>query len=282
MVHRFDPVGSCIYCGRISHKLNEEHIVPYGLGGKLILPESSCDRCSAITGKFEGVVQRTIYGDFRMRNRMPTRRKSERPKLRTINSIDQSGNIVPKDIPVDEFPAPLWIYNFGQCGILLGSQPDTDVTLSTMNTIHNHDELVAFADKHNWDKTTSTRFMPNDFMRMIAKIGYSYSVALMGLGSFKPIVIDAIIDPKANISYFVGMNETYEPMIKGGWHDLKIVTKGAPGRPTLLSVNVRLFSSAGTPTYHVIVGEFEHLAQEYATLHKLRERKDVEFADQKK
>src|ERR1700685_364397 len=76
---RYKPVGSCIYCG--SHeRLSDEHIIPYGMGGRWILPESSCTGCAAITGAFEGDVLRTIVGPLRMLYNMPTRRKKERPR----------------------------------------------------------------------------------------------------------------------------------------------------------------------------------------------------------
>ena len=78
MAFRFEPVGICIYCGKKNAKLGDEHIIPYGLGGQLILQAASCKACETITAKFEGVVQRTIYGDFRMRHNLPSRRKRDR------------------------------------------------------------------------------------------------------------------------------------------------------------------------------------------------------------
>ena len=273
MVHRFDAVGACIYCGRSDIELTSEHIVPFGLGGQWELLDSSCTGCAKITGKFEGVVQRTIYGDFRMRNRLPSRRMKDRPKFRTINTEDG-----PKQIPVEEFPIPLWVYNFALCGILLGSAPDTDVTMSTMSTIHNHEETMAFIEKYKWDRTVTHKYMPYEFMRMIAKAGYSYAVAQMGFGNFTPIVREAILNPNTNISYFVGMNSQLEPMIENGWHTIQLSTKVAPGAKTLICANVRLFSSAGTPTYHAIVGEFESLAQETATMQESRKRGNVKLA----
>ncbi|WP_352916466.1 HNH endonuclease [Mesorhizobium sp. M1143] len=57
-------VGRCIYCDREPPqiRLTEEHIIPKGLGGNLILPGSSCERCAAITGRFE---QRLLRDTFR-------------------------------------------------------------------------------------------------------------------------------------------------------------------------------------------------------------------------
>lgn len=49
---RFDPVGSCIYCGAVDD-LSDEHIIPFGMGGRWVLPASSCLGCAAITSAFE-------------------------------------------------------------------------------------------------------------------------------------------------------------------------------------------------------------------------------------
>ncbi|WP_217539485.1 HNH endonuclease, partial [Stenotrophomonas sp. GbtcB23] len=50
---RLAPVGASIYCGATDGRLTEEHIIPKGLGGTLVLPQASCDDCAAITSLFE-------------------------------------------------------------------------------------------------------------------------------------------------------------------------------------------------------------------------------------
>src|SRR5258708_6724877 len=76
---RYSPAGSCIYCGS-KENLSDEHIVPYALGGRWILPKASCSGCSSITAKFEQTCLRTILGPLRMYFDFPTRRQKERPK----------------------------------------------------------------------------------------------------------------------------------------------------------------------------------------------------------
>lgn len=71
--HIFPPVGKCIYCGS-TNNLTDEHIVPFGLGGNLELPKSSCKECARITSKFELAVLRgsmrpaRIYREIQSRN----------------------------------------------------------------------------------------------------------------------------------------------------------------------------------------------------------------------
>jgi hypothetical protein len=254
MTHFFDPVGVCIYCGN-PNDLTDEHIVPFGLGGVDILPSASCKACAKITGKIEGVVQRTILGDFRIHFNLPTRRKKERPKTKLIEVDDGRGGTRKIEVPSGEYPPVLWVYTFGRCGLLLGAPATLDVSMYNMVTIHNNQQLVTFTDKYRWDKKVRIQFRPNEFRRMLAKIGYSFLVALAGYGTFTPLIIPAIMNENYNISYLVGQNPEIEPAgTNGEWFDLRIRTMHA-GTQSIFIVEIRLFQQNPVPTYHVVVGE---------------------------
>jgi hypothetical protein len=78
---RYPAVGRCIYCGAYSNKLQDEHIIPFGLAGNLlVLPKASCRTCASITGKIEHYCLRETLGNFRIKIGAPTRRPKERPK----------------------------------------------------------------------------------------------------------------------------------------------------------------------------------------------------------
>jgi hypothetical protein len=74
----YSPVGRCIYC-HSTDGLTVEHVIPFGLGGRLELPESGCHRCSKITSDFEHTCLRTMYGPLRLLYDLPSRRKKNRP-----------------------------------------------------------------------------------------------------------------------------------------------------------------------------------------------------------
>ena len=76
---RFPAPGACIYCGATG-KLTDEHIIPYGLGGRWVLPDAACARCARITGIFERTCLRTMFGPLRMHFDLPTRRPKARPR----------------------------------------------------------------------------------------------------------------------------------------------------------------------------------------------------------
>jgi hypothetical protein len=75
----YAAVNRCIYCGT-NEKLSDEHIIPFGLGGRWVLPKSSCVECAKKTSAFEHTCQRTMFGPLRMYYDLPTRRRKERPK----------------------------------------------------------------------------------------------------------------------------------------------------------------------------------------------------------
>ena len=213
-----------------------------------------------------------------MRHNLPSRRKRDRPKFKTINTINSDDPISKKDVPVEDFPAPYWTYNFGMCGIFLGSQPDTDVLQWTPKVIFSKPDLDEFIKKYNWDGKMNLRIMPYDFMRMIAKIAYSYSVAIFGIDGFRPLILPPILSNKANVSYFVGMNEKQEPYGEKHDHEIGIVIQGRIRGTTLIVVHVRLFPFAETPTYHAVVGEFVDLSQESIAIEKISKNKDIKLA----
>jgi hypothetical protein len=144
MTYIYEPVGRCIYCGASDCELTDEHIIPFGLGGADILPKSSCKPCARITGKFEGVVQRTIFGDLRIFFNFPTRRKKDRPRTKKITCISPDGSGREVEVPSNEYPPVMWVYTFGQCGLLLGAPPQLDVSTSNLRTIHNPAQHSSF------------------------------------------------------------------------------------------------------------------------------------------
>jgi C4-type Zn-finger protein len=57
-------IGKCIYCNS-TENLSDEHVVPYGLGGTLILYKASCSNCARETSKFERRLLRGHWWPYR-------------------------------------------------------------------------------------------------------------------------------------------------------------------------------------------------------------------------
>ena len=97
-------IGRCIYCGTADDGLSREHVIPFSLGGNVILGKASCNKCSAITRDFEQTVTRTQFGNVRMQLGFPSRKSKERPG--TIEFIIGRDSHTNKAIPRDRLPCP--------------------------------------------------------------------------------------------------------------------------------------------------------------------------------
>lgn len=272
MAKIYDPVGCCIYCG-VTSDLTDEHIIPLGLAGEHVLPRASCKPCARVTAKFEGVVLRTIFGDVRMRNKLPTRRKKQRPGHRLINT--QAGT---KLVPTTEYPAPYVVYQFGKCGLLLDAPSNLVLPHHNVSIIpdRDHDE---FQSAHQWDGLVSFKFQPDQFRQMILKIGYGYAIANLGHASFRRIALPYFMQEKQNVSYLVGQNETKEPKDPEHLHKTRISLVYRPQtQQWLVIAEIRLFAGASTPTYHAVVGDFERASDVGHILEKLGNTGSVEVS----
>src|SRR5215208_5306046 len=108
----YQPVGRCIYCGTETGPFGDEHIIPFGLGGNVLLPQASCKACEKITGRFEGTCLRRIFGNMRVKRGLPTRRPKERPTRLPVvfTGHDRSQETV--QFPVPDHPTGLALFKF--------------------------------------------------------------------------------------------------------------------------------------------------------------------------
>jgi hypothetical protein len=272
---RYPAVGTCIYCGTQSN-LTDEHIIPLSLGGVLILPQASCagkGSCNDKTHKFEGVVARQIFGKFRARHKLPTRRPKERP-----TEFEFSTAHGPKFAAASEYPTELFVYKFYKPNASQGMPKDFDTSTShwVPVAVCDSNELNEFMKAHGWDGRLSIIPRPYEFARMLAKIAHAYAVAEFGLGSFTPYAIDLILGNDQNFSYCVGGDWEVPPGQPDGGHLLHFgFDFKADG--VLITSYIRLFASCGTPQYEVVVGKAERPAQIGAILQKISKGGKVEI-----
>lgn len=103
--HCYEPVGECIYCGDKS-ALGDEHIIPFGLGDTLILPDASCQACADITSRIERKVLRGFMHEARVVGSFPTRRKKERSKSVKTTLIHTDDATIEQELPVNKCQVP--------------------------------------------------------------------------------------------------------------------------------------------------------------------------------
>lgn len=243
--------GACIYCGAMDVQLNDEHVVPYALGGQHVLRAASCAACEDITKKFEQKVARDLWGDARTSFNTPTRRRKERKSH--VEMSDPKDLIRKHNIPVAEYPGGLAFYKMGPCGFFQGL-PETEDISGSWQLVMIDDEARrnAFFNKHGYHAVHRFRNVLDGFGRMLAKIGYCQILTALDPGDFNPLVLPYITGVRKNVSYFVG-SAVGLPEPDNGYRLTTLYSEGADRM--ILVVEIRLYANTHAPTYHVVVGD---------------------------
>ena len=258
----YAAVNCCIYCGA-DGALSDEHIVPLGLGGRWVLPESSCAKCAAKTSAFELTCQRTMLGPLRMYYNMPSRRRHKRPatlplkvKL-TLNAewslLDVDREVCPFLVLLPLLPMPDELAGRTTTGERGAKARHLWIRgASFRDGIIPHLEALAAELNVAEIEPTGTLRVP-EFLQMLAKIGHAFAVAEMGTGSFSPFLIPMICeaDTSNSVQYIGGLQRS-EPATNDV-HELSF-SSHACGRSDIVAVRIRLFAALEAPTYYVAVG----------------------------
>jgi HNH endonuclease len=198
------PIGKCIYCERTDN-LTREHVVPRGMGGTITLPKGSCKTCAEITKKIETACMRKTLIHVRVKYGLH-RHPKERPETVPVTYRDWSDNEVVKQVPVADYPT-LWampIYEYP--GILSIKRPDE----TRFGILHSHIDDASFqkllrAPGVKSITVTSGGVDTWNFARWIAKIGYCYAVARLGVEKVKSSpLIDMILNGSHYPNYLIG------------------------------------------------------------------------------
>lgn len=258
---RYKPVGICIYCGNTTN-LNDEHIIPLGLGGRMVLPRSSCSSCSKKTSFFEMTCLRTMYGPLRQLYGLPSRRKKEQPQKLPLKvkykATDEWTEVLVNQV---DYPFLVTFPYFPMPNLIVSKQTSSRRGAVTNRLwIRGASAYESFFD-HLQRLTLELRvhsIMPEskahveEFCQMLAKVGHSYAVAELGYGKFKPLLLSHIVDKElSNCGDFIGSFHKDELPSKN-IHELSIQEDN---HKKYIIVRIRFLAILGTPTYYIVVGQ---------------------------
>lgn len=250
----YTPMLRCIYCGTRTGPFGDEHIIPYSIWGKLVLPRSSCKECEKITCRFEQVVAKQILGPFRAALEAPSRRKPS-PTLR----FRSRGRTV--EIDRDKAPAvvSLPVLSLSKAARLSPSH----VNATRMWQIFlDQDREKEVIDPYE----VIPDFDASSFFRMLAKAAHSYLLGEMQhrlLPEWENKRIEYLLPP-----FILGEATDFESVIGGyreildatdDFHIVKVGTQvvtntstyPAVTRYTHIIVHIRLFAWLRSPEYHI-------------------------------
>jgi len=257
--HTYNAVGHCIYCGS-THQLSDEHIIPLGLGGRLVLPQASCSTCSTKTSKLERTCLRTMYGPLRMLYGLPSRRRKSRPEtlqLRVKRTESSEWEYVP--VAQERYPFLITFPYFEAPGALTPAEESAAAGPVTRrlwirgaSPHHDFDELLqSLAQELGVHSLMpESKAEVSAFCSLLAKIALSYAIAERGVTAQRSRLAKvALGEDMQNCLHYIGSVEKDEPQ-SDSLHELSL---GHHTRGDSILVRLRLLAKLGTPTYFVVV-----------------------------
>jgi hypothetical protein len=246
-----EPIGKCIYCGVTGVRLNDEHIIPYGLDGNRVLAKASCVPCAEITSKIERHCQQEMLGLFRRGAGLRSRRKQ--PDKVPLNVTYPDGRTRTLKVGAKKVPRLIALPVFPIARALRGLGPDLDdVALSGASWWSSRDQeaIDNLGAKYGFVTMDGGVVDPLLWARMIAKIAHGAAVEKYGVDGFEHLAPNFILGKTSWMNYIVGCMgaETIETT------DLHSIGFRVHRESGMIIVQVRLFANFGAPTYHVLVG----------------------------
>lgn len=248
----YQPVGRCIYCSATEYgldrrRLGDEHIVPFCVDGKHILPRASCKRCEDRTKKLEN----SLFGDIGTYRaaRVAVGSVSRRKQPKTVPLWIGEGDAATRyDLPPHEAPLCFFALRFSPPAALSGGDwyaGDKKIK----------GEFVVLS----WGKAPPTQpfSTPNITVQtlcaFLGKIAHGYAVAELGLGGFEPFLTAYIRGKTIEHPWgLFGCVDDDEPV--DGPYRIALSTYAVKD-DILVAVDIRLFGPLPTfPTYRVVVG----------------------------
>ncbi len=241
--------------------LSREHIIPFSLGGNLVLPLASCADHAKTTSEFERVVARDIYGVHRAHEGTASRRKGRHAATLTrkveVSGIDANGAPVSKFLESGGLPKRPIAIQFKPPGLLTGDDPDVEAsyTMDLDDGAHGAKllaEIDALRLELGWQELSvpSTVMNPRSFMRMLAKAAHAYASAELGVGAFSPSLLPLILENSGSGTYFVG---GFDPQEAQESSPLKLRQHSLNGQNWIVvEISLRFFREL--PKYQVVAG----------------------------
>lgn len=254
------PMGVCIYCGSWDGKLTDEHILPDGLGGHLVLPKASCVECAKKIHKFETNAITAWLGPMRDFQGVKSRKRPGKESSKKYRAF--RGDVAqPSDADVE-------------AGVRLGAEspkaPISDVMrgfafcpwpthggLSAVQ-VPVETQMLIYGDAG----AAGGVAMPgdvSDFYRFVAKVGHGYACSLLREEGFMVRLPDHILHNRPFTTDVIGAEIAPPGPAR---HALQLIYRahkqalvnGAFWEIGRWYVKVRLFANAIDTVFTVMVG----------------------------
>jgi hypothetical protein len=250
---------ACIYCNSLG-RLTDEHAIPFGLGGRIVLKKASCVTCQVETGRLEQRLLRGLWRPYRHYLGLSSRSR-DFPSRYPVKVKFASGLVVDGEVPAEQYPGTLF-YDFDPPAVFRDSINDSIPAAPRVywKQIRPLVEWVWIdgerrSVRHPDQIEFPTQFSVSDFCRVLAKIGHCLAIHRRGIEACSEYYLPKFITGSADglLTYVGGCStELIKPRLPGtavhGFLDRKVGEH--------LVVNLQLFREFGDlpPVYEVVVG----------------------------
>ncbi len=257
-------VGHCIYCGSTEGNLTNEHIIPRGLNGTLLLPKSTCKTHQDLTSAIESEIQASdgmLYNPRLLLGMRSYKKLKDRPTEVKMTFIRADETTFKKKVPIklasSVLALPYFIAPVAITGTLpLSRKNSIDVSGSNQSSIGA--PLEAFVIKMGARGIKGNVRIPmGAFVRYLCKIAYGFHVVEQGeFDRTESPALALLLEERSDMGNWVGcvQDDLDDAAKKMGndWHRLEMVKLTLSNGTECDAVAISLFNFLIPCTYLVI------------------------------
>lgn len=186
----YAPLNRCVYCPPKENPsigdLTTEHIIPFGFGGRLILPNASCEAHQKATSKVEEFILRKYLCALRSHLSLPSRNPARRPDGYMLK-LRRGAHSWKQKVKLKDHPGFVRFMMFAEPpGQILGrprEQETWSIRLINAEIFPDIAMRLARLGADSFEDAVTIKAM--DLARLIAKIGHCFAVAELGFAPSK-------------------------------------------------------------------------------------------------
>ena len=259
---KYFNIGKCIYCGGAFDKLTDEHVIPFALGGTMVLHNASCEECRDITSRYERNPLNENWSEIRACLDYPSRKRKFENETFGLHVTLKNKEETVLRLKKSEVLGIAQFLEFALPGFFLKSGVYKKGSIVTGNSVFGFGvDIKQFLQKHNIKQFSfSDEYKSTNFEKMIARIAYCFTIACFGYDCFSErLVLPSILNQKDDIGFWFGcdpMQEITSSIGKqNGKNAIKLgILQKKNSTKRYVVVRLKFFANTDTPEYIVVVG----------------------------
>jgi hypothetical protein len=228
----YPPLNRCAYCPSTAtvspETLTTEHIIPFGFGGRLILPKASCKFHQKETCRVEDFILRRYLCALRSHLSLPSRNPRQRPDGYVLK-LRRGAHSWKQKVKLADHPGLVRFMMFDPPGRVAGRNRQQETySVRFIDTEIFRDiaaRLTRLGADSFEDKVTINAMA---LARLIAKIGHSFAVAELGFDAFEEMYVAHLVGgPASDWNYWVGGYDRGRNVPPRELHELRFLRRGS-------------------------------------------------------